>query len=155
MIYILLFNAIIYIMAAGTAKFIVKPSTPVLGWVHYRHYLLYVYYVDGLSSKGFSCVMSWIKLCVPSWSSTLTCRYSIRLMSNPWTCLWRLSWTCECYLFQCLLGCAAEPRWVCVPVAVPRMNFSRRSISWTRTSFIWLTTFSGICHSRTWLMPIG
>ncbi len=56
--------------------------------------------------KDFSCFMCWIRLCVPSWSSTLTCLFGIRLMRNPWTCLWRPSWTCECYVFQCLLCCA-------------------------------------------------
>ncbi len=57
--------------------------------------------------------MSWIKLCVSSWSSTLTCIYGIRQMSNPLTCLWRMSWTRECYLFQCLLGCAWAALGVC------------------------------------------
>ncbi len=57
-------------------------------------------------SEGFSCFMFWIKLCVSSWSSTLTCLYGARLMRNLGTCVWRLSWTYKYYLFRCLLGCA-------------------------------------------------
>ncbi len=68
----------------------------------------FVYYIDCFFPEGFSCFMFWIKLCVPLWSNTLTCRYGTRLMKNPLTSLWQLnsSWTCTYYLFRWLLGCA-------------------------------------------------
>ncbi len=54
-----------------TVKFLVKQSTPVLGRVHYKRYLHYVYYVDCLSTEGFPCFMfCWavpepLLVCVP------------------------------------------------------------------------------------------
>ncbi len=77
-------------------------------YINYCYYSLFAWcLLCWLFAFGrFSFFMFWIKLCVPSWSSTLTCRYGTRLMKNPCTFLWQLSWTCQYYLFQCLLGCA-------------------------------------------------
>ncbi len=124
-------------------------------YINYCYYSLFAWcLLCCLLSEGFSCFMFWITLCVPSWPSTLTCRYGTRLMRNPWTCLWRLSWTCKYYLFQYLLGCA----WAAFGVRTSRSStdeFVKKDISWTRTSFIWSTTFSGICHSKTRLTLTG
>ncbi len=122
-------------------------------WVSVLHTLFSLclscqFFVFGI----FFCFTFSIKLCVPSWSSTLPCWYGTRLMKYPLTSLWRLNWICKDCLFHCMLGCA----WVdFVSITLRRANLSKRKFSWTRTSFIWSTTFPGICHSKTRLMLAG
>ena len=91
---------------SGSRKYWVKQSTPVLGCVYDMLIILFIviiwfiYFIEIILiisnfAPGFSFFSPWIKLCAPSFPSTLTCRYGIPLMKRHLTRFWMLKWICK------------------------------------------------------------
>ena len=69
------------------------------------YYCYYGYYIHlYLILRGIFCFTPWIKHCVPSLSSTLTCQYGTPPMKSLLTCWWTLKSTCKECLFDCMMS---------------------------------------------------
>ena len=76
--------------------------------------------------------------------------YGTPCMKGLLTSCWLLKWICKLYHVQMHVVAWADfvVRFCCVPDTLQRAELSRSCISWTKISFIWSTTFSGIWDSK-------
>ena len=115
-------------------------------YIHHAAYLLNSFVA------GISCSWPWIRWFVLSLSSTLRCRYGTPpAKGHLMNCSMQKS-ICKYYHFLSPLACA-WPIAFFISATLSKELSWRRFSCWTRISFIWSTTFSGIWDSKRRLRP--